>query len=107
MGIRFSVCGWKLFHLTTAESGGRKRKLEGAPELIRVLPFLPDINNANGHVSTSVCRRPKRASFISTEMVETIYPGLCKCVNALNGLLSFLQAITFLIKNEKSSVSTP
>ena len=80
MGIRFSVCGWKLFHLTTAESGGRKRKLEGAPELIRVLPFLPDINNANGHVSTSVCRRPKRASFISTIANNCVngHRGVCQ-----------------------------
>ena len=106
MGIRFSVCGWKLFHLTTAESGGRKRKLEGAPELIRVLPFLPDINNANGHVSTSVCQRPKQASFISTitiKMFQTAMEG----VNALNGLLSFLQTAARQLLNNPEYVSTP
>ena len=39
----------------------------------------------------SLCQRPKRASSISTEGSSKIFSKSYHCVNALNGLLLFLQ----------------
>ena len=40
----------------------------------------------------NMCQRPKRASSISTDQIEKVEDADTKvCVNALNGLLPFLQ----------------
>ena len=41
----------------------------------------------------SLCQRPKRASFISTTGVISEFLTAAGCVNALNGLLSFLRRL--------------
>ena len=92
MGIRFSVCGWKLFHLSTAEPGGRKRKLEGAPELIRVLPFLQMGKIILRAIFACVNALNGLLSFLLQRIGGTV-PEDMKGVNALNGLLSFLPKI--------------
>ena len=39
-----------------------------------------------------MCQRPERAFFISTRYCDVIRLLVQKCVNALNGLFSFLQS---------------
>ena len=51
-----------------------------------------------------MCQRPKRASFISTQASPKDEWDDCKCVNALNGLLSFLprRVPTVILRRQKS-----
>ena len=48
-------------------------------------------NNMNRNNSKHMCQRPKRAFFISTKNGGTCDDALRMCVNALNGLSSFLR----------------
>ena len=58
-------------------------------------------------VSYDLCQRPERASFISTGFSSSFLTMNLFCVNALNGLLSFLPGETFQIGLMGRSVSTP
>ena len=53
-----------------------------------------------------LCQRPKRASFISTYMGHLIKKRV-ECVNALNGLLSFLLDFSDLSKFEEFMCQRP
>ena len=53
-----------------------------------------------------MCQRPKRALFISTVEFEITVPKLLFCVNALNGLSSFLQkSLTKIQKKQRNGVN--
>ena len=54
-----------------------------------------------------MCQRPKRASFISTKEEGMTFEELEKGVNALNGLLSFLQGGRKMSTLVTVYVSTP
>ena len=55
-----------------------------------------------------VCQRPKRASFISTyHSKKNSFTSIKVCVNALNGLLSFLHGSIRRLSTPARCVSTP
>ena len=57
--------------------------------------------------NTDVCQRPKRAFFISTLELQNIVFPKWSCVNALNGLSSFLLIAAKVFEMLNGSVSTP
>ena len=54
-----------------------------------------------------MCQRPKRAYLISTSPIAVVMLGVIVCVNALNGLISFLPVYGVFATRIFHSVSTP